>query len=194
VLIVPRQSGEIQLSVDVMLGITCSSASSFPLGPKRIGLPVLATIMDGTLGFACPAAVGSALSSYNHLSSAVCGYRRVMFAAGTSAAPPTMGLNARSMGKSKSGKKSGKKAGAGKRATGGGDAASAAAAKGVDTNRREYVFQMQGVSKTLNNGKKILNNMNLSFFPGAKIGVLGRSSRWRLGGVESDSPCQSVSC
>jgi ABC-type multidrug transport system fused ATPase/permease subunit len=139
--------------------------------------------MDGTLGFACATAIGSALSSNNHVSTAVCGYRRVMLAAGTSAAPPTMGLNARSMGKSKGGKKSNKKAGAGKRSTGGGDVTSTAAAKGV-----------QGVSKTLNNGQKILNNINLSFFPGAKIGVLGTSSRWRLGDVESDSPCQRISC
>lgn len=93
------------------------------------------------------------------------------------AAPPLcrtrMGLNAKSMSKKGSGKKKGGKKGGG----GGGpkapDANREAASKGVDTSRQEYVFQMQKVGKTLPNGKKILDNINLSFFPGAKIGVLG---------------------
>lgn len=43
----------------------------------------------------------------------------------------------------------------------------------MDTDRREYVFQMYKLGKSLSNGKELLKNINLSFFPGAKIGVLG---------------------
>ncbi len=37
----------------------------------------------------------------------------------------------------------------------------------------QYVFTMQGVGKIVPPKRKILENINLSFFPGAKIGVLG---------------------
>ena len=37
----------------------------------------------------------------------------------------------------------------------------------------QYVFTMQGVGKVIPPKRKILDNINLSFFPGAKIGVLG---------------------
>ena len=37
----------------------------------------------------------------------------------------------------------------------------------------QYVFTMQGVSKTVPPKRTILENISLSFFPGAKIGVLG---------------------
>lgn len=37
----------------------------------------------------------------------------------------------------------------------------------------EYIFTMQGVTKIVPPQKKVLSNINLSFFPGAKIGVLG---------------------
>ena len=37
----------------------------------------------------------------------------------------------------------------------------------------QYVFQMQKVGKIVPPKKKILSNVSLSFFPGAKIGVLG---------------------
>ncbi len=37
----------------------------------------------------------------------------------------------------------------------------------------EYVYVMNGLSKSYSGGKKILENVTLSFFPGAKIGVLG---------------------
>jgi ATPase subunit of ABC transporter with duplicated ATPase domains len=37
----------------------------------------------------------------------------------------------------------------------------------------QYVFVMNGLSKTYSGGKKVLENVTLSFFPGAKIGVLG---------------------
>ena len=37
----------------------------------------------------------------------------------------------------------------------------------------QYVFTMQGVGKTVAPKRTILENISLSFFPGAKIGVLG---------------------
>lgn len=37
----------------------------------------------------------------------------------------------------------------------------------------QYVYVMKGLSKVFPGGKKILDNVYLSFFPGAKIGVLG---------------------
>ena len=37
----------------------------------------------------------------------------------------------------------------------------------------QYVYSMIGVGKTVPPGKKILRDISLSFFPGAKIGVLG---------------------
>lgn len=37
----------------------------------------------------------------------------------------------------------------------------------------QYVYVMNGLTKTYSGGKKVLENITLSFFPGAKIGVLG---------------------
>jgi ATP-binding cassette ChvD family protein len=37
---------------------------------------------------------------------------------------------------------------------------------------RQFIYHMQGLNKTIN-GKKILENIHLSFYPDAKIGVLG---------------------
>ena len=37
----------------------------------------------------------------------------------------------------------------------------------------QYVYHMQGLSKTYAGGKKVLDNIHLSFYPDAKIGVLG---------------------
>lgn len=37
----------------------------------------------------------------------------------------------------------------------------------------QYVYVMKGLSKAYPGGKKVLENLYLSFFPGAKIGVLG---------------------
>ena len=39
--------------------------------------------------------------------------------------------------------------------------------------KREFVFHMDGVSKTYPGGKKCLENIRLSFLPGVKIGVVG---------------------
>jgi ATP-binding cassette ChvD family protein len=38
---------------------------------------------------------------------------------------------------------------------------------------RQFIFHMQGLSKTYPGNRKILENINLSFYPEAKIGVLG---------------------
>ena len=45
--------------------------------------------------------------------------------------------------------------------------------KNEDIALAQYVFTMQGVGKVIPPKRKILDNINLSFFPGAKIGVLG---------------------
>ena len=37
----------------------------------------------------------------------------------------------------------------------------------------QYIYVMTALSKTFTGGREILKNINLSFFPGAKIGVLG---------------------
>ena len=37
----------------------------------------------------------------------------------------------------------------------------------------QYVYHMQGLTKTYPGGKKVLDNVHLSFYPTAKIGVLG---------------------
>src|SRR6201993_2487277 len=38
---------------------------------------------------------------------------------------------------------------------------------------RQFIYHMQGLSKTYPGGRKVLENINLSFYPDAKIGVLG---------------------
>ena len=38
---------------------------------------------------------------------------------------------------------------------------------------RQFVYHMQGLSKTYPGNRKVLENVNLSFYPDAKIGVLG---------------------
>src|SRR5580658_8466202 len=38
---------------------------------------------------------------------------------------------------------------------------------------RQFVYHMEGLTKTYPGGKKVLENIHLSFYPEAKIGVLG---------------------
>jgi energy-dependent translational throttle protein EttA len=40
-------------------------------------------------------------------------------------------------------------------------------------NGRQFVYHMQGLTKTYPGNRKVLENVNLSFYPDAKIGVLG---------------------
>ena len=37
----------------------------------------------------------------------------------------------------------------------------------------QYVYSMQGLSKTYPGGKTVVKDVHLNFLPGAKIGVLG---------------------
>lgn len=121
-----------------------------------------------------------------------------------------MALNAANLRKQKQGgggKKGGKKTSSGQR---GGDASAsssssssaAAAANGgggggggsssIDTSRREYMFQCHRLGKRLPNGKQVLKGINISFFPGAKIGVVGANGAGKstlmkiMAGVDTD--------
>ncbi|MEA2855716.1 MAG: hypothetical protein QOH98_37, partial [Methylobacteriaceae bacterium] len=38
---------------------------------------------------------------------------------------------------------------------------------------RQFIYHMEGLSKAYPGGKKVLENIHLSFYPEAKIGVLG---------------------
>src|SRR4029077_12457241 len=38
---------------------------------------------------------------------------------------------------------------------------------------RQFIYHMEGLSKTYPGNRKVLENINLSFYPDAKIGVLG---------------------
>ena len=38
---------------------------------------------------------------------------------------------------------------------------------------REFIYYMHGTTKSFGGGKKVLDNINLQFYPDAKIGVLG---------------------
>src|SRR5215471_11117302 len=38
---------------------------------------------------------------------------------------------------------------------------------------RQFIYHMQGLSKVFPGNRKVLENINLSFYPDAKIGVLG---------------------
>ncbi|MGC1467415.1 MAG: energy-dependent translational throttle protein EttA [Pseudolabrys sp.] len=40
-------------------------------------------------------------------------------------------------------------------------------------NGRQFIYHMQGLTKVYPSGKKVLENIHLSFYPDAKIGVLG---------------------
>jgi ATP-binding cassette ChvD family protein len=56
----------------------------------------------------------------------------------------------------------------------------------------QYVYHMQGVSKTYPGGKKVFENIHLSFLPDAKIGVVGANGAGKstllriMSGVETD--------
>jgi ATP-binding cassette ChvD family protein len=43
----------------------------------------------------------------------------------------------------------------------------------VETMARQFIYHMQGLTKVYPGNRKILENINLSFYPDAKIGVLG---------------------
>ena len=43
----------------------------------------------------------------------------------------------------------------------------------MEADKSRFIFQMQGLEKTVGNGKEILKGIWLSFYPGAKIGIIG---------------------
>src|ERR1700749_2691930 len=57
---------------------------------------------------------------------------------------------------------------------------------------RQFIYHMHGMSKAYAGGKKVLDNIHLSFYPDAKIGVLGPngSGKWTLvrvmGGIDTE--------
>src|ERR1043166_4988296 len=57
---------------------------------------------------------------------------------------------------------------------------------------RQFIYHMQGLSKTYPGNRKVLDNINLSFYPDAKIGVLGvngsgKSTLLRImGGIDKE--------
>jgi ATP-binding cassette ChvD family protein len=59
-------------------------------------------------------------------------------------------------------------------------------------NGRQFIYHMQGLTKTYPGNRKVLENINLSFYPDAKIGVLGvngsgKSTLLRImGGIDKD--------
>src|SRR6202167_695608 len=44
---------------------------------------------------------------------------------------------------------------------------------GMPMAARQFIYHMRGLAKTYPGGKKVLDNVNLSFYPDAKIGVIG---------------------
>src|SRR5215471_14685045 len=57
---------------------------------------------------------------------------------------------------------------------------------------RQFVYHMQGLTKTFPGNRKVLENINLSFYPDAKIGVLGLNGAGKstllriMAGLEKD--------
>ncbi|MBT3219223.1 MAG: energy-dependent translational throttle protein EttA [Proteobacteria bacterium] len=57
---------------------------------------------------------------------------------------------------------------------------------------RQFIYQMQGLRKILNNGDEVLKGIWLSFYPGAKIGVIGPNGSGKtsvirvMAGVDKD--------
>jgi ATP-binding cassette ChvD family protein len=57
---------------------------------------------------------------------------------------------------------------------------------------RQFIYHMQGLTKTYPGNRKVLENINLSFYPDAKIGVLGLNGAGKstllriMAGIETD--------
>eukprot|EP00276_Gloeochaete_wittrockiana_P009331 CAMPEP_0184654234 /NCGR_PEP_ID=MMETSP0308-20130426/11942_1 /TAXON_ID=38269 /ORGANISM="Gloeochaete witrockiana, Strain SAG 46.84" /LENGTH=580 /DNA_ID=CAMNT_0027090135 /DNA_START=3420 /DNA_END=5162 /DNA_ORIENTATION=- len=60
-----------------------------------------------------------------------------------------------------------------KKKGGGGGKKSGGGGGGSNELSRKFIFEMRDMKKVLTNGKEILKGINLCFYPGAKIGVLG---------------------
>lgn len=57
---------------------------------------------------------------------------------------------------------------------------------------RQFIYQMQGLKKVLDNGTQLLKGISISYFPGAKIGVIGPNGAGKstllkiMAGVDQD--------
>ena len=57
---------------------------------------------------------------------------------------------------------------------------------------RQYIYQMQGLTRRLGTGRELLSNIWLSFYPGAKIGIIGANGAGKstllriMAGVDTD--------
>ena len=57
---------------------------------------------------------------------------------------------------------------------------------------RQYIYQMQGLTKRLGTGRELLTNVWLSFYPGAKIGIIGANGSGKstliriMAGIDKD--------
>src|SRR5687768_10461585 len=57
---------------------------------------------------------------------------------------------------------------------------------------RQFIYHMQGLTKAFSGGKKVLENIHLSFYPDAKIGVLGANGAGKstllriMAGIDKD--------
>ena len=57
---------------------------------------------------------------------------------------------------------------------------------------RQYIFQMEGLTKRVDDGRELLSNFWLSFYPGAKIGIIGHNGAGKstilriMAGIDKD--------
>ena len=57
---------------------------------------------------------------------------------------------------------------------------------------RQFIFQMEGVTKRVDDGRELLSNFWLSFYPGAKIGIIGHNGAGKstilriMAGIDKD--------
>ena len=57
---------------------------------------------------------------------------------------------------------------------------------------RQFIYQMQGLTKRLGTGRELLQNIWLSFYPGAKIGIIGANGSGKstllkiMAGIDKD--------
>ena len=58
-----------------------------------------------------------------------------------------------------------------------------------DGNAAKYAFALQGVTKRLAGGRLLFNNINLSFFEGAKIGIVGQNGTGKSTLTQSHCGC-----
>jgi len=90
----------------------------------------------------------------------------------TAVTPLGLSMQLSSVNRNKGGKKKGGKGAAKSNAA---DKPARQTSQVLDTDKREYIYQMYKLGKRLPSGKQVLQDINLAFYPGAKIGVLGNN-------------------